>query len=52
MAKANPQQISREQLLAVIAAIEFACTILKGLLPILRDLINRFDDVDKILEGK
>ena len=52
MAKGNPQRVSREQIIAIISAIELACTILNGLIPILKDLINRLDEVDDIIAGK
>jgi len=44
--KEEPLEVSKEQLLAIIAAIEFACKILLGLIPILKQLIGRLGTLE------
>jgi len=46
-AKPRSAQISKTQILAIIASIEFACTILSALIPILKQLIGRFEELEK-----
>jgi len=40
---ASPEAVTKEQLLAIIATIEFTCATLQALIPILKNIIGRFD---------
>jgi len=44
------QEITKEQLLAIIKSIEFACTILTALIPIILKIIGTFEVQQKLLE--
>jgi len=45
--KIQSSSVSKEQLLAVIVAIEFACKMLIALIPILKNLIGQFEAMEK-----
>jgi len=44
--KVRALAVTKEQLLAVIAVIELACTILMGVVPILKGLIGKLEKLE------
>jgi len=49
---AAPEAITKEQLLAIISTIEFACTILQALIPIIKQIIGAFEAQQKLIAKK
>jgi len=45
-------QLSREQLEAIIATIELVCKLLLGLIPILKGLLGRVVEAEKVIAGR
>jgi len=48
----SSHEVTKEQLLAIIATIEFACTILQALVPIIKKIIDAFEAQARLLEKK